>query len=203
VISRPYFTRQLLAAAISIAVVGCASQQTGKQQQVVEQARYSGTTLADLEQTDITIEAQTLDNVSAENALESYRRAVELFQDPEKRSQSLRRMADLAMAAAEEKTGAQVDAAEAAAAQKSTQPKASEADDLDRDVDKMLYENFMREAQTTDNREEKYALLDLAGNVRSNLDDANLDTDYQTAILLYKEFLDTSTNPQERGEAYY
>jgi len=199
--SRPILNRQLLAAAIAVAVTGCASQQAQKTQQVVEEARYSGTTLADLEQTDITIEAQTLDNVTAENALESYRRAVELFQDPDKRSQSLRRMADLAMAAAEEKTITQADQADkaiAAAAARNTPE-----EDLDRDVDKMLYENFMREAQTTDNREEKYALLDLAGNVRTNLEGASLDTDYQTAIMLYRELLDTSTNPQERGEAYY
>ncbi len=202
--SRPFLNRHLLAAAITVAVAGCASQQARQPQQVTEAARYSGTTLADLEQTDITIEAQSLDNVTAENALESYRRAVELFQDPEKRSQSLRRMADLAMAAAEEKTVEQADAAAAAQASRSTAtPRGNADEELDRDVDKMLYENFMREAQTTDNREEKYALLDLAGNVRTNLEGASLDTDYQTAIMLYKELLDTSTNPQERGEAYY
>ncbi|MDF1781209.1 MAG: tetratricopeptide repeat protein [Alcanivoracaceae bacterium] len=194
----------LLTASIAIAVAGCASQKA-TQQEVVNEARYSGTTLADLESTDITIEAQTLDNVSAENALESYRRAVELFQDPEKRSQSLRRMADLALAAAEEKSVNTESAQETKPANANRlveQPNVSN-EDLDRDVDKMLYENFMREAKATDNREEKYALLDLAGNVRSNLEGANLETDYSTAILLYKELLDTSTNPAERGEAYY
>src|SRR5690606_36455887 len=184
-----------------MAVSGCASQEAARQQ-IIEDARYSGTTLADLEQTDIAIEAQSLDNVSAENALESYRRAVELFQDPEKRSQSLRRMADLALAAAEDKSGRAADALDQQDTSTLEQPGVSDAE-LDRDVDRMLYENFMREAQVTENREEKYALLDLAGNVRSGLDGASLDTDYNTAILLYKELLDTSTNPAERGEAYY
>jgi len=191
----------LLSAAIALAVSGCASQQA-TQQQVNEDARYSGTTLADLEQTDIAIEAQSLDSVSAENALESYRRAVELFQDPERRSQSLRRMADLALAAAEEKSNRAADELEQQATSTQEQPGVSEAE-LDRDVDRMLYENFMREAQTTQNREEKYALLDLASNTRSGLDGSALDTDYNTAILLYRELLDTSTNPAERGEAYY
>lgn len=191
----------LLSAAIALAVSGCASQEAARQQ-IIEDARYSGTTLADLEQTDIAIEAQSLDNVSAENALESYRRAVELFQDPEKRSQSLRRMADLALAAAEDKSVRTADALDQQATSTVEQPGVSDAE-LDRDVDRMLYENFMREAQATENREEKYALLDLAGNVRSSLEGANLETDYNTAILLYKELLDTSTNPAERGEAYY
>lgn len=191
----------LLSAAIAMVVSGCASQEAARQQ-IIEDARYSGTTLADLEQTDIAIEAQSLDNVSAENALESYRRAVELFQDPEKRSQSLRRMADLALAAAEDKSVRTADALDQQATSTVEQPGVSDAE-LDRDVDRMLYENFMREAQATENREEKYALLDLAGNVRSGLEGANLDTDYNTAILLYKELLDTSTNPAERGEAYY
>lgn len=190
-----------MSAAIAMVVSGCASQEAARQQ-IIEDARYSGTTLADLEQTDIAIEAQSLDNVSAENALESYRRAVELFQDPEKRSQSLRRMADLALAAAEDKSVRAADELDQQATSMVEQPGVSDAE-LDRDVDRMLYENFMREAQATENREEKYALLDLAGNVHSGLEGANLETDYSTAILLYKELLDTSTNPAERGEAYY
>lgn len=200
-ISRQHYTKRLLCAAIAVAIAGCASQQSS--QQVSEQARYSGTTLADLEQTDITIEALSLDNVSAESALESYRRAVGLFQDPEKKSQSIRRMADLALAAAEEKSMGNTSGAAQPAARNQSESSAVSDEDLDRDVDKMLYENFMREAQTTDNRDEKYALLDLAGNMRSNLEGASLETDYGTAIMLYNTLLDTSTNASERGEAYY
>src|SRR5690606_30877324 len=114
----------------------------------------------------------------------------------------LRRMADLALAAAEDKSVRAADELDQQATSMVEQPGVSDAE-LDRDVDRMLYENFMREAQATENREEKYALLDLAGNVRSGLEGANLETDYNTAILLYKELLDTSTNPEERGEAYY
>lgn len=189
------FRNHALAAAIALAVTGCASKPT-EDQQLQEEARYTGTTLADLEQTDITIEAQDLDNVSAQAALQSYQRAVELFQDPEQRSRSIRRMADLALAAAEEKSsgGEEVSLKEA--------PAVSRAE-LDRSVDKLLYENFMREAQQAENRDQRYAALDLAGSLYSGLDGAELDTDYGTAIQLYRTLLQTSQDANERAEAYY
>jgi tetratricopeptide (TPR) repeat protein len=196
-LARKYRKTALCAAVIMCA--GCASKPSGEiTGDVPNAARYSGTTLADLESTDITVETQSLDNASAEGALESYRRAVELFQDPEKRSKSLRRMADLALAAAEDEGARKAEAAMSTA----EEPQVSDAE-LDQNIDKMLYENFMREAQETENREEKYALLDLAGSMVNDLEGAELETDYNTAILLYKTLLDTSENPQERAEAYY
>jgi cellulose synthase operon protein C len=184
-----------LAAAVTVALAGCASKPVDDYQ-LREQARYTGTTLADLEQTDITIEAQSLDNVSAQSALQSYQRAVELFQDPERRSRSIRRMADLALAAAEDQSnrGEQVNLNEA--------PAVSRAE-LDRSVDKLLYENFMREAQQAESRDQRYAALDLAGSLYSGLDGAELDTDYSTAIQLYRTLLQTSKDASERAEAYY
>lgn len=182
-----------------MAVTGCASQTQTTTQQVEASARYTGTTLADLEQTEITVEAQDLENASAESALESYRRAVELFQDPERRSQSLRRMADLALAAAEERTVSGEPQPEVSVAE---EPQVSDAE-LDQNIDRMLYENFMREAQQTDSRDERYALLDLAGSMVPQLDGADLETDYNTAILLYQTLLETSQDPSERAEAYY
>jgi cellulose synthase operon protein C len=161
-----------------------------------EQARYTGTTLADLENTEITIEAEGLDNVSAQAALQSYQRAVELFQDPGQRSRSIRRMADLALAAAEDKDSGTQD-------QDLTPTPAVSRADLDRSVDKLLYENFMREAQQAENRDQRYAALDLAGSLYSGLDGAELDTDYSTAIQLYHTLLQTSQDPTERAEAYY
>lgn len=184
-----------LAAAIALALAGCASKPADNQQQFLQQARYTGTTLADLEQTEITIEAQQLDNVSAQSALQSYQRAVELFQDPEQRNRSIRRMADLALAAAEEKDlGQDVSLTEAPALTRT---------ELDRSVDKLLYENFMREAQQTNSRDQRYAALDLAGSLFSGLDASELDTDYSTAIQLYRTLLQTSKDPAERAEAYY
>jgi cellulose synthase operon protein C len=185
-----------LATAITVALAGCASG-PADEQYLREQARYTGTTLADLEQTDITIEAQDLDNVSAQAALQSYQRAVELFQDPEQRSRSIRRMADLAMAAAEDQDSQedrQVSLREA--------PALSRAE-LDRSVDKLLYENFMREAQQAESRDQRYAALDLAGSIYAELDGADLDTDYSTAIQLYRTLLQTSRDATERAEAYY
>ncbi|PKM22428.1 MAG: hypothetical protein CVV10_04320, partial [Gammaproteobacteria bacterium HGW-Gammaproteobacteria-14] len=188
-------------AAVTVALSGCASQTTQQQQlSFSDSARYSGTTLADLEQTDITIEAQTLDNVSAQSALQSYQRAVELFQDPDRRTQSIRRMADLALAAAEDQSTrgmpetTQVDLAERPAVSR---------DELDRSVDKLLYENFMREAQQTEKRDERYALLDLAGSVYTGLEEGGTETDYGTAIQLYRTLLETSKDSNERAEAYY
>ena len=193
------WSRKALPAAILLTLAGCASQSDNTAQQIESSARYTGTTLADLEQTEITVEAQALENASAESALESYRRAVELFQDPEKRNKSLRRMADLALAAAEDKT---VRAADGAPLDTVEEPQVSDAE-LDQNIDRMLYENFMREAQETEDREEKYALLDLAGGMVPQLDGADLETDYNTAILLYQTLLETSQDPAERAEAYY
>ena len=182
-------------AAAMLALAGCASQPAVDNQQLQQQARYTGTTLADLEQTDITIEAQQLDNVSAQSALQSYQRAVELFQDPEQRSRSIRRMADLALAAAEEQSINQEVSLDESPAVSRTE--------LDRSVDKLLYENFMREAQQTDSRDQRYAALDLAGSLFSGLDSSELDTDYGTAIQLYRTLLQTSEDATERAEAYY
>ena len=194
--SRGTFPIRSITAAVALSLAGCASQSTTNEMALQEQARYTGTTLADLEQTEITIEAEDLDNVSAQAALQSYQRAVELFQDPEQRSRSIRRMADLALAAAEEGDANAQD-------QDLTESPAVSQADLDRSVDKLLYENFMREAQQAENRDQRYAALDLAGSLYSGLDGASLDTDYNTAIQLYHTLLETSQDPAERAEAYY
>lgn len=199
--NRNRFHLKCLTAAVVMAVSGCAGTPEQDPVMLEAQARYSGTTLADLEATEITIEEQSLDNASAEMALESYRRAVKLFQDPEKRAQSLRRMADLAMESAEEKSlGLAQESSEETLRE---EPAVATDQDLDRNIDKMLYENFMREAQATEDREEKYALLDMAGNMASTLDQANLETDYDTAVLLYQTLLESTNDPAERAEAYY
>jgi cellulose synthase operon protein C len=195
--SHPHrFRLHALGVAIALSLAGCASNKAVDDQTLRQQARYSGTTLADLEKTDITIEAQDLENVSAQAALQSYQRAVELFQDPEQRSRSIRRMADLALAAAEEQSSAN-------AQPEASTPAAVSRADLDRNVDKLLYENFMREAQQAESRDQRYAALDLAGSLYSGLDGAELDTDYGTAIQLYRTLLQTSKDANERAEAYY
>lgn len=192
-------TPRLLAVAIGTALVvsGCTTPTRGL---VGEHARYQSTTLGDLERVDIPVQAQDLENPSAENALESYRRAIDLFQDPETRARYLRRMADLALAAAERKT--RLPAGETVAANVAEQPAVGD-EELDREVDRLLYENFMEKAQTTADREERYAQLDLASNMKSALGDARLETDYSTAIMLYQTLLETSEDPVERAETWY
>ncbi len=185
-------------ASLVLVIHGCASNPQQDNDMAAAEARYSGTTLGDLENTEVTVEEQSLEDVSAQMALESYRRAVKLFQDPDKRSRSLRRMADLAMESAEEKIGTKKIDQPA-----EETPQIATDRELDQDIDKMLYENFMQEAQRSKDREKKYALLDMAGNVAASLDNADLDTDYDTAILLYQTLLDSTEDPAERAEAYY
>lgn len=172
-----------LAAAI-IALGGCASSpQNGTLEQ---QARFGGTTLADLESTDIIIEEQQLESASTQDALNSYRQAAELFDDPERRAKTLRRMADLALSSATEQEMGIDDA---------------DNERLEQRVDKVVYDNTMEQVNTTPDTERKLALLDLAGTMAPSL--ADQDVDYNTAISLYQELLDSTTDPDQRAEAYY
>ncbi|MBU85251.1 MAG: hypothetical protein CL544_10685 [Alcanivorax sp.] len=165
-----------------IALGGCASApQNGTLEQ---QARFGGTTLADLESTDIIIEEQQLESASTQDALNSYRQAAELFDDPERRAKTLRRMADLALTSAtEQEMGSEDDS------------------DLEQKVDKVVYDNTMEQVNTTPDNERKLALLDLAGTMAPSL--ADHDVDYDTAISLYQELLNSTNDPGQRAEAYY
>ncbi|KZX62440.1 hypothetical protein A3717_07925 [Alcanivorax sp. HI0013] len=165
-----------------IALGGCASApQNGTLEQ---QARFGGTTLADLESTDIIIEEQQLESASTQDALNSYRQAAELFDDPERRAKTLRRMADLALTSAtEQEMGSEDDS------------------DLEQKVDKVVYDNTMEQVNTTPDNERKMALLDLAGTMAPSL--ADHDVDYDTAISLYQELLNSTDDPGQRAEAYY
>lgn len=169
-------------AAAMIALGGCASApQNGTLEQ---QARFGGTTLADLESTDIIIEEQQLESASTQDALNSYRQAAELFDDPERRAKTLRRMADLALTSAtEQEMGSEDDS------------------DLEQKVDKVVYDNTMEQVNTTPDNERKLALLDLAGTMAPSL--ADHDVDYDTAISLYQELLNSTNDPDQRAEAYY
>lgn len=169
-------------AAAMIALGGCASApQNGTLEQ---QARFGGTTLADLESTDIVIEEQQLESASTQDALNSYRQAAELFDDPERRAKTLRRMADLALTSAtEQEMGSEDDS------------------DLEQKVDKVVYDNTMEQVNTTPDNERKLALLDLAGTMAPSL--ADHDVDYDTAISLYQELLNSTDDPGQRAEAYY
>jgi len=172
-----------LAAAI-ITLSGCASAPTNGT--LEQQARFGGTTLGDLESTDIVIEEQQLDNATTQDALDSYRQAAELFDDPERRAKTLRRMADLALSSATEQ--------DLYAAQE-------EDERLEQQVDQMLYDNTMNQVETTDDTERKLALLDVAGSVAPSVPDENVD--YSTAISLYQELLNSTNDPNQRAEAYY
>jgi len=177
------FRLHSLAAAV-IAISGCASAPSGGT--LDQQAQFGGTTLADLESTDIVIEEQQLDNATTQDALASYRQAAELFDDPERRAKTLRRMADLALSSATEQ--------EMAAVQE-------DEERIEREVDEMVYKNTMQQVNTTADTQRKLALLDQAGNIAPTVAEENVD--YTTAISLYQELLSNTSDPNERAEAYY
>jgi len=171
-------------AAAIIALGGCASApQNGTLEQ---QARFGGTTLADLEGTDIIIEEQQLESASTQDALNSYRQAAELFDDPERRAKTLRRMADLALSSATEQEMGIEDA---------------DNQRLEQKVDKLVYDNAMEQVNTPTDNERKLALLDLAGTMAPSM--ADKDVNYNTAISLYQELLNSTSDPDQRAEAYY
>jgi tetratricopeptide (TPR) repeat protein len=167
-----------------VALGGCASAPPSGT--LEQQARFGGTTLADLESTDIVIEEQQLESASTQDALNSYRQAAELFDDPQRRAKTLRRMADLALSSATEQD---------------MQIAQQEDEQLEQKVDQLVYDNTMSQVNTTDDTERKLALLDLAGTMSPTLTDE--DVDYSTAIQLYQELLNSTNNANERAEAYY
>lgn len=177
------FRLHTLTAAI-LALGGCASAPTSGT--LEQQAMFEGSTLGDLESTEIVIEEQQLQNASTQDALDSYRQAAELFDDPERRAQTLRRMADLALSSATKQDMQQVDEENAALEQK---------------VDKLVYDNTMAQVNTTADTERKLALLDLAGTMAPSV--AEEDIDYKTAVSLYQELLNNTQDPAQRAEAYY
>lgn len=173
-----------LAAAI-IAMGGCAStpEHSGS---LAQQAQFTGSTLADLEATEIVIEEQSLSDTTTQDALDSYRQAAELFDDPERRARTLRRMADLALSSATEQD---MRIAEA------------ENEQLAQEVDQMVYNNAMNQVATTQDAERRMALLDLADTMAPTIEEEHVN--YNTAIALYQELLANTTVPEERAEAYY
>ncbi|MFZ5723239.1 MAG: tetratricopeptide repeat protein [Pseudomonadota bacterium] len=167
-------------------------------QQPVE-GRYASQTLADLESSDVEITEGSIDQASIEGALESYKQAVQLFNDPEKRVESLRRMADLTMAASQEKEGVAPAELPVVPAQLTEEEEVK----LDREIDEMLFKSFMQGAADAKTQEEKYRMLDLAGGIVPELEGSDLAANYETAILLYQTVIKTSQDPKERAEAYY
>lgn len=165
------------------------------------QGRYASQTLADLESTDVEVEKGEIDEASIQGALESYKQAVQLFNDPEKRAESLRRMADLTMAASGE-----ADTADVSLEEKPIVPsQLSEEKEikLDKDIDSMLFKSFMEGAKDAKTQEEMYRMLDLAGGLVSELEGTELAANYDSAIVLYKGVIKNAKEPKERAEAYY
>lgn len=195
------FPRPLLLLAMAAAVAGCASSSgPTDQSQAAGGGRYSSQTLADLERVEIQVETGTIDQASIQGALENYRQAVQLFNDPEKRVESLRRMADLAMAATTEQEGVSLEEQPGV----SGKPQREEADvKLDREIDAMLFQSFMQGAKDAKTQEEMYRMLDLAGGIVPELEGSELAANYDTAILLYQTVIARSQDPQEKAEAYY
>ncbi|MFZ5756680.1 MAG: tetratricopeptide repeat protein [Pseudomonadota bacterium] len=215
--SAPPGSRFVRIALVAMIAAGCASQPasektvSGKTSRKAEPApaaapqakesRYASQTLADLENVEIEVTEGSIDEASIEGALVNYKQAVQLFNDPEKRVESLRRMADLAMAASTEKEGEGVSLEEAPV----VPAQLSEAEEvkLDREIDAMLFKSFMQGAQDAKTQEERYRMLDLAGGIVPELEGSDLAANYETAILLYQTVIKNSQDPAEKAEAFY
>ncbi len=194
-----------LAMAVALLSAGCASHAPADKNSADSQAqpvnsRYASQTLADLEKSDVQVTEGSIDeNVSLEGALVNYKQAVQLFNDPEKRVESLRRMADLTMAASQEKEGVSLAEQPVVPAQLTEEGEVK----LDRDIDSMLFQSFMQGAADAKSQEEKYRMLDLAGGIVPELEGSSLAANYETAILLYQSVIKNSQDPKEKAEAYY
>ena len=200
--------RLLPLALAALLVTGCASSPEGKPaagksnpSDAVQspQSRYASQTLADLESVEVDVQQGEIDQASIEGALESYKQAVQLFNDPEKQVDSLRRMADLTMAATTEQEGLSLEEKPRVPAALSEEQEVK----LDKDIDSMLFQSFMQGAKDAKTQEEMYRMLDLAGGIVPELEGSELAANYETAILLYQSVIKSSKNPQEQAEAYY
>lgn len=92
---------------IAIAILGgCAAPapQTATTP-AASKTRFSGGTLAELEQREITVESGTIKPQTAEAALNNYQTALSLMQDPESRQDTLRRMAELTLESSQARDG--------------------------------------------------------------------------------------------------
>lgn len=188
----------------ALVAAGCSSPQATDSKPVAAQqqaaaSRYASQTLADLEKSEITITEGSIEQASIEGALESYKQAVQLFNDPEKRVESLRRMADLTMAASQEKEGVSLAQEPVVPVQLSEEGEVK----LDQEIDAMLFKRFIASAETAKTQEEKYRMLDLAGGIVPELEGSDLAANYNTAILLYQSVIKNSKDPSEKAEAYY
>lgn len=181
---------------MTLLLAGCSSSAPSSP---VVDGRYASQTLADLESAEIQVEAGEIEQASVKGALESYKQAVQLFSDPEKRVESLRRMADLAMAASTAQEGEAIPEEPVAPGLLSSEAEVR----LDRDIDAMLFQSFMQGAKDAKTQEEMYQMLDLAGGILPELEDTELAANYETAIQLYQTVIARSQDPTEKAEAYY
>lgn len=200
--SRPSL-RHPLAIALALVIAGCATPPPDPK--TAQGGRYASQTLADLETVDVQVEAGSIGEASVEGALESYKQAVQLFSDPEKRVESLRRMADLAMAATTAKEGEDAAAAAPGEMPEMDPSRLSEETEvrLDREIDVMLFQSFMQGAAEAKTQDEMYQMLDLAGGILPELEGSEVAANYETAIQLYKTVIARSQVPAEKAEAYY
>lgn len=160
-------------------------------------SQHDGLTLGDLERQAVDITPQSLAHASPEAAMDHYRHAIALLPEPEQRARPLRRMADLAMNTAEYRAIEDTDGAGSG----------TTLAEHERDIDRMLYESFIREAKNSNDREQRFALLGLAGSLHAEWhgsdDAAGLETDFRTAVMLYRALLDSTRDPRQRADAWY
>jgi tetratricopeptide (TPR) repeat protein len=183
--------------AFALLLAGCVTQQVSDNQ--------ANNTLGALANSQIDVQQEKIENPNVQSAMESYRRAANLFDNPEQRNQSIQRMAAIAMQHAEKVPGS-----ETTQHPTTTKPGASAEEKpavteekLDQDIDKRLYDIYMKGAINASNNAQRKNMLGMANRVATRLNDIDLKGDYQTAIKLYLLLLQSSTDPEERADTYY
>lgn len=177
--------------AATLEISGCAS---------INESDYSASagSLGALANRQITVHQSDLKNASVEGALNSYRRAANLFKSPVKRNKSIQRMAKLALRHATQ-TELKPDTSKTSPSSK--QPVT--ADGFDKQVDKQLYKMYMYNAKQSDSKKETRDMLGMAGRMAGRLDSIKLEGNYKTAIRLYKLLLQQATSNKERASTLY
>lgn len=145
-------------------------------------------TLADLERNTVPVEKQRLDRASPQKAQDSYQKAIELFDDEERRTDSLRQMADLTLSAAQHRSlNAQEDDSSSALPEPPT---------------RSITETPTRTPATPVGTARSAAKPE-APEVSLHMDDEELSTDFESAIVLYERLLQTLKDPTQRADTWY
>lgn len=189
--ARPVWISRLTPLAVAVALLaGCASApKEPPATPLTNKSRFSGATLADLENRDIQVQSDQLAPQSAEDALTNYQTALGLFHDPAARLDTMRRMADLTMESSQSRDIAAEKGAPAA--------------DLPTANDDQLYEQFMQGMASSRDRKAATVAKKTPAGAKPKAAAPKAQINYAEAVTLYTQVLKNAQNGPARAEAYY